>query len=136
VFDLRQATEISGNSGVYLMYAYTRSVSLINKAEREWHILPAVPQHFPDMEKAEYALLRHTANWLDTLCTAGKELAPNLVCNYAFDLATLFNNFYAVCPILKADDEKKKFRVWLTSVFKETLADALQVLGLPTPSRM
>ncbi|TDG00146.1 arginine--tRNA ligase [Paenibacillus piri] len=136
VFDLQQATEISGNSGVYLLYSYARAVSVINKAGQEPHSSPAVPEHFPEMEKAEYALLRHIANWPDTLAAAGKELAPHFVCSYAFDLATLFNNFYAACPILKADDERKKFRVWLTSVFKETLGDALQVLGLPTPSRM
>ncbi|MFD0677529.1 MULTISPECIES: arginine--tRNA ligase [unclassified Paenibacillus] len=136
VFDLQQATEISGNSGVYLMYSYARAVSLINKAEQELHIVPAVPGDFPEMEKAEYALLRHLANWQDTLIAASRELTPNSICSYAFDLATLFNNFYAVCPILKADDERKKFRVWLTSIFKQTLGDALNVLGLPAPDRM
>lgn len=136
VFDLQQATEISGNSGVYLMYSYARAVSLIGKAEQELNIAPSVPGEFPEMEKAEYALLRHIANWPDTLAVASRELTPNLICNYAFDLATLFNNFYAVCPILKTDAERKKFRVWLTAVFKDTLADALEVLGLPTPSRM
>ncbi|MDF2958496.1 MAG: argS [Paenibacillus sp.] len=136
VFDLQQATEISGNSGVYLMYSYARAASLINKAEHEWGVVPAVPGKFPDMEKAEYALLRHIAGWPDTLTAACRELTPNLICNYAFELATLFNNFYAICPILKADDERKKFRVWLTAKFKETLGDALQVLGLPAPSRM
>lgn len=32
VFDLRQATEISGNTGVYLMYSYARAVSVLAKA--------------------------------------------------------------------------------------------------------
>jgi arginyl-tRNA synthetase len=88
------------------------------------------------MEKAEYALLRHIANWPDTLAVACRELTPNSICCYAFDLSTLFNNFYAVCPILKADEERKVFRVWLTKIFKEALADALNVLGLPAPDRM
>ncbi|WP_246070419.1 DALR anticodon-binding domain-containing protein [Paenibacillus kobensis] len=39
-------------------------------------------------------------------------------------------------PILKSDEEKLRLRVWLTSKFEETLRDALQMLGLPAPSRM
>lgn len=39
-------------------------------------------------------------------------------------------------PILKADEDKKSFRLWLTARFNESLRDALEILGLPTPKRM
>lgn len=136
VFDLQQATEVTGNTGIYLMYSYARAASILNKAEADWNIKPAVPDEIGQMEKAEYALLRHIAAWQDTLWTAGKELSPNAICHYAHELATLFNNFYAACPILKAAEDKKAFRIWLTSKFKETIGDALDVLGLPAPDRM
>jgi arginyl-tRNA synthetase len=48
----------------------------------------------------------------------------------------LFSNFYAACPILKAEEDKKRLRLWLTLKFKKTIGDALTVLGLPTPERM
>ncbi|MDF2684244.1 MAG: argS, partial [Brevibacillus sp.] len=97
---------------------------------------PFIPSEIDGIEKAEHALLRQLANWQDTLFIAYSELSPNIVCNYAFELATLFNNFYASCPILKASDDQKAFRLWLTLRFKETIRDALTVLGLPTPDRM
>ncbi|MED4781606.1 arginine--tRNA ligase [Brevibacillus choshinensis] len=136
VFDMEQATETTGNSGVYLMYAHARAVSILSKAEDESISKPLVPGEINQIEKAEHALLRHLANWQDTLYVAYTELSPNVVCNYAHELATLFNNFYASCPILKASEDQKTLRLWLTLQFKETISDALTVLGLPTPDRM
>ncbi|WP_134683136.1 arginine--tRNA ligase [Brevibacillus migulae] len=136
VFDIQQATETTGNSGVYVMYAHARAANILRRAEDEWNLKPEAPREINEMEKAEHALLRHLANWQDTLFTASNELSPNVICTYAFELATLFNNFYASCPILKAHDEKKAYRLWLTLRFKETMNDALSVLGMPAPNRM
>ncbi|WP_248926685.1 DALR anticodon-binding domain-containing protein [Paenibacillus hamazuiensis] len=63
------------------------------------------------MEKAEYALIRHMAAWQDTLHEALVELAPNIICHYAHELAALFNNFYADCPILQAEGDARAFPV-------------------------
>lgn len=135
VFDLKQATEISGNTGVYLLYSYARALSVLNKAQDKG-VMPVLPEQFPDLEKAEHALLRQISAWQESLYTASNELTPSSLCNYAYELASLFNNFYAACPILKSEGDVLQLRVWLTSIFKDTLGEALEVLGLPTPSRM
>ncbi|MNJ53146.1 Arginine--tRNA ligase [compost metagenome] len=137
VFDLRQATEISGNTGVYLLYTYARATSVLNKVENQIiGTAHGTAVKIASLEPAERALLRHISIWLDTLYHAVQDLTPNTLCTYAHQLATLFNNFYSTCPILKAEGEVQHFRVWLTAKVKETLGDALQVLGLPTPERM
>ncbi|WP_339188275.1 arginine--tRNA ligase [Paenibacillus sp. FSL P2-0121] len=136
VFDFKQATEISGNTGVYLMYTFARATSVLSKATIP--ILTAAAQlQFPsELEKAELALLRQLSLWPEILHSASIELTPNTLCTYAHTLATLFNNFYSACPILKGDPATIEFRLWLTSRFKDILGDVLEVLGLPTPSRM
>lgn len=136
VFDLEQATEISGNTGIYLMYAHARSARVLHKAQEEGIALPQQPYGMKPIEKAEHALLRHLATWQDTLLTAAEEMAPHVLCNYAHELALLFNNFYGACPILKGTDSSKANRLWLTKRFKETMGEALAVLGLPAPDRM
>ncbi|GAA0137847.1 arginine--tRNA ligase [Paenibacillus sp. YSY-4.3] len=136
VFDLQQATEISGNTGVYLLYAYARASSVLRKTQELNIQQYNDPVKITSLESAERALLRHISGWLDTLHSASKELTPNTICGYAYQLAALFNNFYTACRILKADGEVQHFRIWLTAKAKETLGDALQVLGLPAPSRM
>ncbi|MEK3749598.1 arginine--tRNA ligase [Paenibacillus sp. FSL E2-8871] len=136
VFDFKQATEISGNTGVYLMYTYARASSVLSKSTIPF-ITDASKLQFPlEMEKAELALLRQLSLWQETLYSASIELTPNILCTYAHTLATLFNNFYSICPILKGEEATITFRLWLTSRFKDTLGDVLEVLGLPTPSRM
>ncbi|MGG1517892.1 arginine--tRNA ligase [Paenibacillus oryzisoli] len=133
VFDIAQATEVTGNSGVYLMYAHARAASILGKAGV---VEPLAAPAFAEPEKAEHALLKQLADWPDRLAAAARELTPHTLCNYAHELAVLFNNFYGACPILKADAESKAQRLWLTAKFQATMADALSVLGLPAPSRM
>jgi arginyl-tRNA synthetase len=135
VFDFKQATEISGNTGVYLMYTYARAGSVLGKASAA-NKTAALPVFPPSLDKAELALLRHLSTWQDTLYSASVDLTPNSVCNYAHTLASLFNNFYSACPILNGESLSVSFRLWLTGKFHETLGEVLEVLGLPKPERM
>ncbi|MBV6714425.1 arginine--tRNA ligase [Paenibacillus chitinolyticus] len=143
VFDLRQATEVSGNSGVYLLYAYARAGSVLEKAAAgrmgsgKALMEPPVPSvDGGALEPPERQLLKQIAYWTETMDAAVRQLAPNLICSYAFELSLLFNNFYGACPILKGPADRVELRVWLTWKFRETLGKALDVLGLPAPERM
>lgn len=136
VFDFKQATEISGNTGVYLLYTYARAGSVLSKVELLMQDDHTPPQFPMELDKAELALLRHLSTWQDTLFTASMELTPNTICNYAHTLASLFNNFYSACPILKGEESIIRFRIWLTLRLQNTLGDVLEVLGLPKPERM
>lgn len=136
VFDMDQATEVSGNTGVYLLYGYTRGYNILRKAAVDQIEKPKDIQK-TDLHPAEHALLRHLITWEDTIHNAMKDLAPNYICNYAFELCSLFNHFYTHCPVLQEESEQKKlFRLWLTQAYLSQLADALYILGLPTPTEM
>jgi arginyl-tRNA synthetase len=136
VFDLEQATEVSGNSGVYLLYAYARANSILGKAAKIADVSTESALDLSQLEVQEHNLLRQIAYWPEVFHAAAIQLAPNLICGYAFELATLFNNFYSTCPILKAAELEFRKRLWLTQLFQETLHKALLALGMPTPKRM
>ncbi|HLN64938.1 MAG TPA: arginine--tRNA ligase [Symbiobacteriaceae bacterium] len=136
VFDLNLATEVTGNTGVYLMYAHARASSILLKGGVDPSHVPSAPSDIPPLNDAERALLRHLVQWPDTLREAAGELAPNLICTYAYELAALFSTFYTSLPVLKAEAPVRNFRLWLTALFRRTLADALETIGLPTPNRM
>lgn len=136
VFDMKQATEVTGNSGVYLLYAHARASSILAKAgidPIEGAVVPDIP---PGLSQPERLLLRQIAAWPDTLAIAARELSPTVICNYAYELAALFNAFYAACPILNATVEERASRLSLVVLFKRTLAAALDVLGLPAADRI
>lgn len=137
VFDIQQATETTGNTGVYLMYAHARAANILTKAQaNELLRTESLPEDFTPLERAEHALLRQIAAWPDTLSAACEELSPTPICHFAYELATLFNHFYTACPILKAEPNRQPFRLWLTAIFKNVIADVLDVIGLPAPDRM
>jgi arginyl-tRNA synthetase len=136
VFDMDQATEVSGNTGVYLLYGYTRGYSILKKAG-DIEVKTPTNINLEELHPSEYTLLRHLITWPDVVETALQELAPNFICNYGFQLASLFNHFYAACPVVQEEDpEKRAFRIWLTYVYTKQLADVLNILGLPTPTEM
>ncbi|MBM7563109.1 arginine--tRNA ligase [Paenibacillus sacheonensis] len=155
VFDLDQATEVTGNTGVYLMYAYARASALLEKgrsyanttsddesaaeASEDEVFVPANHSNLLGAEglvPQEYALMKQLAYWPEILEEAMNELAPNVLCTYAYELAMLFNHFYATCTILRADEGLRRFRLWLTEQVRATLHDAYGILGLPAPARM
>jgi arginyl-tRNA synthetase len=134
VFDLHKAMEVSGNSGVYLLYSFARAGSILSKAGGN---APTSGVQLPDdTEPQEFALMRQLAYWPETFEAAMRQLSPTFICTYAFELAGEFNNFYNTCPVLKGPEDRIAYRLWLTSAFKETLHRILLVLGMPTPKRM
>lgn len=136
VFDMDQATEVSGNTGVYLLYGYTRGHNILKKAG-DIEVKTPTNIHLEQLHPSEYALLRHMITWPDAIETALQELAPNVICHYGFQLTSLFNHFYASCPVVQElDPEKRAFRIWLTSIYTNQLANVLYILGLPTPTEM
>ncbi|MFC5649199.1 arginine--tRNA ligase [Paenibacillus solisilvae] len=136
VFDLEQATEVSGNTGVYLLYTYARSCSILRRAKQAPGLDENEAIPMDNLEMQEYSLLRQLAYWPETLENAVNELSPNHLCTYVHELTNLFNHFYAACPILKAEGGKRKFRLWLTERFQAVLHEGLEILGLPTPQHM
>jgi arginyl-tRNA synthetase len=136
VFDMDQATEVSGNTGVYLLYGYTRGKSILKKAGVASLKTP-LNIDVSKLHPSEYALLRHIITCPEIIRQSLQDMAPNVICTYAFQLTSLFNNFYGACPVMKEEDDKKRtFRLWLTSTFTNNLEEVLGILGLPMPEEM
>ena len=63
--------------------------------------------------------------------------APNILCEYAFELAQKFSRFYSEHHILsEADGELRAARLGLCEVTLATLAKVLDLLGIEIPARM
>jgi len=63
--------------------------------------------------------------------------SPNLICNFAFDLAQKYNLFYEKHPVLTAEtEESKEFRLALTTSVRQVLENCLSLLGISIPQKM
>jgi arginyl-tRNA synthetase len=135
IFDMDSWLKVEGNTGPYLLYCYTRMLSLLNKANFEvdfstvdWSVLDAV---------AEKSFLYSMAKLTETAADAASKMKPNIFANYTYDLCRAFNTFYSECPIISENDpEKRKARVALTKLGSIYLNTALNLLRIPTVSSM
>ena len=79
-------------------------------------------------------ILRLLIHFPEVVEEAEENFAPNLLCNYLFDLAQKFNNFYQKHKILGSD--KEEFRLQLTFAVGQTLKTGLYLLGIESPKKM
>ena len=133
IFDAEKSLAIKGNSGPYLQYAVVRCKSVLKKAG----VRITKPKAEQIISEEEVLVLRMLFRFPEIVQEAAEKLAPNIICNFAFDLAQQYNTFYDKQPILKVEDKEiKNFRLLLTAATKQVLENALCLLGIEVPERM
>ncbi len=133
-FNFEQMLSFEGNTAPYLLYAYTRVVSVFRKLGTGMDGLPGTIHLDAEPEQALGAKL---AQFSEVLNSVGEKGVPHVLCGYLYDLAGLFSSFYEHCPILSAErDEVKQSRLRLAALTGKTLKQGLELLGLETLERM
>jgi len=130
VFDWEKMFLLEGNSGPYLQYAYARANSVVAKGK------VFKPVSHVKLCQEELPLLRYLYRFPEVVEDAANNYSPNLLCNYLFELAQIFNSFYAVTPILKSEGDLRSLRLSLASATAQTLKNGLTLLGITTPDRL
>jgi len=132
IFDMEEALQLEGNTGPYLQYAHTRCDGILKKVKK-WK------ENFENenLSKEEKKIIKKLIEFPDVVEQTLRDLKPHYICNYAYDLANIFSEFYHACPVLKAETKKLKgFRLTLVKATKITLKNSLSLLGMETPERM
>ena len=127
-FDFEDALRHTGDTGVYLQYAYARACNVLRRAGPPPEA--ALPTAILPADKAlALALGRFGA----AVREAGERLAPAILARYTFELATAFSDFYEHTPVLYREDDAtlRRFRTRLVDAFRQTLHNALTLLGIP-----
>lgn len=133
-FDFETSVSFVGDSGPYLQYAHARICSIFREAGKvnlknvEWG----------KMEKEqERELVKKLGQFEKVILKAGEKMDPSLICSFLIEVAQNFSRFYAVCPVLKAENEElKKARLALCGGTKIVLKEGLRILGIGAPERM
>ena len=136
VFDWEKIMNLEGNSGPYLQYTFARTQSVLAKSQ--FSILNSqfgvngLKLH-PEEEK----IIRWIYRFGEVVEEAAGRYAPNLLCNYLFELAQGYNSFYNKCSILGAQGPgERDFRLLLTAATGQVLKNGLSLLGIEAPDRM
>lgn len=127
VFDVEKSVSTEGDSGPYLQYAYARTHSLLEKADKKGEVnAPRTAVH--DVERLLY-------RFPEVVERAGKEYAPHHITTFLIELSAAFNNFYAHEQVI-SDDAESPYRLAIVEAFGTVLKNGLTILGIPAPERM
>ncbi|MCE7040722.1 arginine--tRNA ligase [Dyadobacter sp. CY312] len=136
LFNPEESIDFQGHTGPFIQYTYARIRSILRKAEQSG-LIPTVPSENYKIHAAEKELIFSLSLYPSRVLTAANEFAPSVISLYAFELAKVYNQFYAEVSIFQdPDPEAVKFRIALSKVVSETIHSALELLGIDVPERM
>ncbi len=134
VFDMKEWLKLDGESGPYLQYVYARINSLLTKMEANpigdcnWNALT---------QNVEKELIFKLTYFNHIVQLSVEQYKPSYLCSYLYDVAKLFNHFYAECSIQNAESAEIKIaRLSLAKVVSLIIKNGLALLGIPVPNRM
>ncbi|MGP6173466.1 arginine--tRNA ligase [Corynebacterium sp. A21] len=133
------ASQSSDNPVYYVQYGHARLCSLARKAAEL-----GVSYENPDLSllthEREGDLLRTLGEFPTVVKAAAQLREPHRVARYAEELAGVFHRFYDNCQILPKGEEQTapihSARLALAAATRQTLANALRLVGVTAPERM
>ena len=126
-FDIEQSVDVHGDSGMYVMYTFVRTQSILRKAG-----VTEVGQCDTQVELgAEAKLVRTLLYFEDVVAKSVQDLSVHHVAQYLLELCSEFNGWYAKETVLDGSDREahKLALVYATGV---VINNGLELLGIET----
>ena len=137
LFTWDKVLSFEGNTGPYLQYTYARIQSILRKLKEENISVKNNDIILDDMFDIERELAVALLRFPQTVVKSYETYRPNIIADYLFDTAKLFNNFYNSKSILKETDKKvMDARILLAQKTASILKQGLNLLGIETVDRM
>ncbi|MPM99257.1 Arginine--tRNA ligase [bioreactor metagenome] len=120
-----------------MQYAHARANNILERAKSNG-ALPVyrVPEGYA-LTDPEKLLVRLLYELPEAVERAAEGLAPSVMTEYVYQLASAFMSFYETTPVMNADtQELRSFRLALVDCYRAKLKESLTILGIPAPTRM
>lgn len=133
-FSWDKVLNFDGETGPYVQYTHARCCSVVRLAES---FDPSKPVNYNLItEQDAIELLKEINRFPSVIKDAADKYEPSVVARYAVDVAQAFNKFYNSTRINVDDVELKNARVMITFLTKNTISEALNLLGIEAPEAM
>jgi len=132
-FDMDLAKEQSAKNPVYyVQYAHARMQSILAKAPSSKKSTNYKLLNHP----LELNLIKYVLRWPEVVEDTAKDYQLQRVTGYAYDLATVFNQFYRDCKVISDDENMTEARLGLVWATQKILHEVLGALGISAPDKM
>lgn len=134
MFNPKESIDFHGNTGPFIQYTYARIQSIFRKYEKSINFNSDLNIELSIKEKE---LLNLLSRFPDLVVESAKLFSPAEIANYVFELSKEFNQFYHEYPIIKEENEEKKyFRLKLINLIGITIKNSFNLLGISVPEKM
>lgn len=135
VFSYDKMLSLKGNTAPYMLYAYARIQSIGRQGQINFEQV-GEDAKIQLKEETEIVLAKHLLQFNEVIEIVAKDLLPNRLCEYLYELSQKFNQFYEQCPVLKSEEPQRTSRLGLCDVTARTLKLGLSLLGISVLERM
>ena len=132
-FDLSLAKKKSNENPVfYVCYAYARICSILKEQKN----IKNCEKYIAINDDTSYNVLEKVYEFPEVVKNAATKELPHLITNYVYELASLFHLYYAKNRRLTDDEEETLENLNLIMGVKQTLFNALYLIGVNPPEKM
>ncbi|MCH5167583.1 MAG: arginine--tRNA ligase [Erysipelotrichales bacterium] len=131
IFDIDKFTSFEGKTGIYAVYTATRMKSLLNKVGSNNVSIKSVPN------QDVLDILVKLTELTKVLNASYSEVSTSYICEFIYELCSLYNKFYANNNIANEEnaDTKETF-IAVTKLAYNTLSNLLDILGIEIVDKM
>ena len=127
-FDLSLAIKNSNeNPAYYIEYANARISSILNNYKHE---ITAEEDYHTIKEPLAYTIMNKLLDFTDTVISTAEKKQPHIICNYVYELATLFHSYYSSEKFITEDEEYTRERMILLKAIKIVINNSLNLIGI------
>ena len=131
IFDIEKFCSFEGKTGPYILYTMVRINSILNKSELNNIEIKDI---YSDTERDIYIKLLELSRIMNK---SYNEKTLSYICEFLFDLCSLFNKFYGETNIINEEDiEKKNSYLSMLKLIYNTCEKLLDILAIKIPNKM
>ncbi len=129
VFDPEESVSMTGNSGVYLLYAVVRAKKILQKP-----VSKAGKKKVEQQAQLVKKLCKKIVQFKEVLAEAMREKAPYKLSGYLYELAQEFSRFYEHVPVAGNEEEGELREI--VGAYAQVMEHGLDLLGIEVPEEM
>ena len=131
IFDVEKFCSFDGKTGPYILYTMVRIKSILNKLNKKESKIYSI---YGDKDREIYIKILELSK---VLTKSYNERATSYICEYLFELCSLFNTFYAEHNIINEKDiQKQETFISLLYLVYNIVSKLLDILAIEIPEKM
>lgn len=133
-FDMEQALNLTGDTGPYLLYGYTRVNSILKMFVDSKEYEP----DYSTFNDLDWTLVKQLLRFEEEVAKSAEELTTHNTAHYLVELVSIFSRWYENNRVFSDNVERplRWARINLLKAVRNVLANGLYLLGIETVEKM